>query len=280
MPANNSKKPVDARDAARAQVVAMREAQAKREQRTRNIMIVALALVLVALIVVIVFVLHGRSTNSSNNAGATLGTEVPAGANADGSFSLGKDGTVGSTNAGAPVVTVYADYMCPGCGQFEEANADTLDQERQAGTVTWVMHPVATLDQLSKGTQYSTRAASAFALVADRAPSVLIAFNKALFDNQPAENTAGLSDAQIADIARQAAVPDDVAQQISDGTAMARFGGWVQSTTAAVVANKDLVMDGYTSFVTPTVTLNGEIFTGNWLDPAVLSQAIAAAKNG
>ncbi len=42
-------------------------------------------------------------------------------------------------------------------------------------------------------------------------------FNTAMFQNQPAEGSETLTDAQIADIAEQAGVPADVAAGIEDG---------------------------------------------------------------
>jgi protein-disulfide isomerase len=64
-----------------------------------------------------------------------------------------------------------------------------------------VVHSVSILDRLSDGSEYSTRAASASAWVADRAPEQFSAFHESLFADQPEENTPGLSDEQIAQVA-------------------------------------------------------------------------------
>jgi protein-disulfide isomerase len=171
--------------------------------------------------------------------------------------------------------------MCPICGDFEKSFASQLDQMRTSGDITLVMHPVSILDRASAGTQYSTRAASAYALVATDAPASLLTFHQALFDNQPAENTAGLSNSQLADLAKQAGVPDNVVQEISGGKATTRYGGWIQSVTGMATADTNLVPQGAQGFGTPTITINGTLFTGNWsTDPTSLTTAITAAKNG
>lgn len=72
------------------------------------------------------------------------------------------------------------------------------------GTVLLRIHPMNFLDDASLGTKYSTRAANAFVTVWKAEPDKALAFNKLLFANQPKENTTGLTDAQIAQIASQA----------------------------------------------------------------------------
>jgi protein-disulfide isomerase len=264
----------NAREAARAQVTAMREAQAKRERRTRNITIGALAGVILVLVVAFVFVMRHNSISTA------LGDEVPAIAGDQGGYSFGADGKAGTSNSGAPVLDVYADYMCPICQQFESANFDNIDAARMAGDVTLVIHPVAILDSYSMGTQYSTRSAAAFALVATEAPEAALAFNAALYDNQPGENTSGLSNTKLGDLAKQAGVPDSVANEISAGKAVNRFGGWVQTITAQVVTDSSLIGPNASAFGTPAIKLAGQLFTENWQDPSALQTAITAAKNG
>ena len=104
--------------------------------------------------------------------------------------------------ADAVVVDVYLDYMCPYCAMFEAINGAIAG--RAAGgrdDVVVAYHPVSILDRLSMGTGYSTRAATAAALVADQAPETFDAFNAAMFASQPGESTEGLTDAAIAGIA-------------------------------------------------------------------------------
>src|SRR5665647_2050584 len=108
----------------------------------------------------------------------------PQGSTETGGILVGPEGVAGTVDgaaADAVVVSVYVDYMCPYCGQFEAVNGPTLDQLRGDGTIIVEYHPVSILDEASLGTAYSTRAAAAAALVADQAPEAFVAFNTALF---------------------------------------------------------------------------------------------------
>lgn len=250
------------RDAAREEARLLREAQAKREKRNRLILIGALVAV-VALIAVAVTVIVGQGGQS-----AIEDVESPNGANEAGGIVVGVDG-VGSTTPGAPDVQVYSDYMCPFCGLFETTNGAMLEELRTGGQATVVYHPVAYLDNFSNGTDYSTRAAQAAAVVADAAPDQFVAFNAALFANQPAENTTGLSDEQIEQIALDVGVPQDVVDTISDG----RFTEWVGA--ASDQATRDLPRPA-----TPTILIDGEVFEGDWRDTEALRAEILASSGG
>ncbi|GAT69858.1 DSBA oxidoreductase [Planomonospora sphaerica] len=161
---------------------------------------------------------------------------------------------------------VYLDYMCPFCGRFEQANSTELDRLVAGGTVRLELYPLAFLDRMSSGSQYSTRTANAIATVADRAPGALPAFNTALFAHQPAEGSSGLSDDEIAALARNAGVPQDVADAFTDRL----FQPWVETSTAAVFKTG---IEG-----TPTVKINGELFTGDLYTAGPLTAAVTAAK--
>src|SRR5450756_2403262 len=174
----------------------------------------------------------------------------------------------------AVVVSVYVDYMCPYCGQFEAVNGPTLDQLRGDGTIIVEYHPVSILDEASLGTAYSTRAAAAAALVADQAPEAFVAFNTALFATQPAENTAGLTDAEIAALARGAGVPEAVASTIESGAYLAGPGSFVNWVGAAT----DRAAQDLGRLATPTVLIDGAPLNADWAAPGALAQAIADAR--
>jgi protein-disulfide isomerase len=282
MPSNEAQTKAQRREAARAEALALREAQAKRDKRNRLITIGALVagvlvLVGVFLAVWIPAMKDQNKTIDAVAAGNLADVTSPSTARDDGGIPMGVDGAAGTENDGAVEVGVYLDYMCPVCGQFEDTNGASLDQLRESGDVTVVLHPVAILDRFSTGSQYSTRAASAAAWVADRAPEAMNEFNALMFAQQPAENTKGLTDEQIADLAEQAGVPADVAAGIADGTAAETFADW--SATATSLVTQDEALAGERGFGTPTVTINGEVWgkNGEWQDPAALPAAVQAA---
>lgn len=210
-------------------------------------------------------------------ASALDGIAAPAGSTANGGIPVGPSGVAGSTDGAASdavVVTLYSDYMCPFCGEFESINGATLSELRAQGDIIIEYHPVAILDRLSQGSAYSTRAAAAAALVADRAPEAFVGFDTALFAQQPAEGTVGWTDAEFAGIARGAGVPEEVAVVIESGQYLTGADSFVPWVTAATEQGaRDLG-----SMSTPTVLLDGAPLTVDWGIPGALAQAIEHAR--
>ena len=101
--------------------------------------------------------------------------------------------------------------------------------------------------------------------VADAAPDRVWDFHTALYEQQPAEGSQGLSDEQIAKIAADAGVPADVVDGFTDDT----FRPWVASMTQEAF---DSGVQG-----TPTVKINGEVFAGNAYAVGPLTKAIKSA---
>ncbi|NUS40470.1 MAG: thioredoxin domain-containing protein [Terrabacter sp.] len=263
------------RDAARAEALALREKEQQRDRRNRIITLSVLGVALVALGVVVWMILQQGAKNNVEDVPLAEVT-MPSTAQDDGGIPVGADNAAGTTNDDAPVIDVYLDYMCPVCGQFEQTNAGDIDEMVAGGDATVVYHPVSILDRLSAGTDYSTRAASAAAYVADKAPEAFPAFHAALFTNQPAENTEGLSDEQLASYAEEAGASADVATAIEDGTARQTFGQYVHSATQEATSDEALQNPQSGSFGTPTVLVDGEVF-GDWGTQGALGQAVTAA---
>ncbi len=270
------------RDAAREQARALREQQLKRDRRNRVLGISMLSVAVLALVGVgaWLFLQSGSSSDEAlpdyPDTPLSEVSDVPSTALPEGGIPVSATGVGGTVDDSTTRVDVYLDYMCPACGAFEEANGENLISLAADGSATVVYHPIAILNRFSNGTGYSTRAASAAALVADEAPDQFAAFNEQLFAGQPEENTSGLTNAEIADIAREAGVADGVADKIADGSALDRFGQWVTSATNDVTANPDLVNEQNGSFGTPTITIDGDVWTENWTDPNALLQAVGS----
>jgi len=245
------------RDAARARAA---EA-AKRQRRRMRILTIAGAVVIGGLIGAIVFaVVRSAGGEQTPPAAVSSGALVaPTGATEAGALTVGKPD--------APVtLDVYLDYMCPYCGRFERANSAELDRLVADGTVRVQLYPLSFLDKASNGTRYSTRAANAVATVADRAPDKLLAFNAALFANQPEEHSPGLTDERIAELARNAGV----SVQVVDVFGQRIFEPWIATATDASFKSG---IQG-----TPTVKIDGQVFKGDLYAAGPLTQAIVAAK--
>jgi protein-disulfide isomerase len=192
---------------------------------------------------------------------AADGLVAPAAATDSGAILIGKP-------EAKVTVTVFLDFMCPYCGQFDRANGDALAAAVEDGTAKVEIHPMAFLDDMSSGTKYSTRAANAFATVANHDAATALTFSQLLFDQQPEENTAGLTDSTLAQLASQAGAPADVVAAFGKQT----FQPWVAKITQQAFDS------GVTG--TPTVKINGQTFTGDLYTAGPLAEAITAAANG
>lgn len=266
------------RDEARLAAQQLREEQARKAKRQRTIAISALVVGLLAVGGIVALIL-GQADDLRTEASDQPIADVraPQGSTAAGGIPVGPEGIAGQPGPDDTVrVTVYSDFMCPFCGLFETTNGPVLDELREAGDITVEYHPVSILDRYAEGSEFSTRASTAVALVADAAPEAFVELNALLFANQPSEGTTGLSDADIAALARQAGVPDDVAAQIEDGSYLTgedSFRPWVEAAT--VQASKDLER-----LATPTILIDGEILDTaeyDWRNPGELERAIADA---
>ncbi len=246
----NSRAAADAR--ARA---AQLQARERRVQQRNTLIAVVVGLVVVAGIVLAAKAIIGSGSAELYDSGTLT---KPAIADDSGGVLINQDGTLGGTPPDGSVrVDVYFDFLCPICHEFEKINGTDLDTLRENGTIALYYHPVSILNRLSAGTMYPTRAASAAWTVAQYDPTHYEAFALALFQNQPAENSRGLTNLQIADIARGVGVPGDVVTRFADG----EFTRWVASSTDQ--ASKD----GLTGTPWIHVENKADIGTGIWATP-------------
>lgn len=246
--------------AAEAKKKAQAQVNAK-ERRTLAVWVVV-GIIIVGLFAALVAYIV-RQGNVSGIDGETQFNSIVA--DESGGIGLGVSGEPGSADGSAPVrLDVYLDFMCPFCQRFEEQEGPMLAQLRAEGLVEVYYHPVAYLDRFSQGTNFSTRSASATALIADEAPEQFQAFFDLMFANQPAEGTTGLSDAQIQEVARQAGVPADVIAKIPEYA----YSDWARA--ASEKASTDGI--GYT----PAIVINGEL-QDTQTDPDAVSWAVPGA---
>jgi len=148
-----------------------------------------------------------------------------------------ESGTPGNTegyavvvgDAGAPLtMKFYEDPQCPICQQFESAVGPDVAAAVDAGKVKVEYHIVSFLDRASAN-EYSSRAANALYVVADTAgPEAFKKFHDLLYENQPAENTAGPDDDQLIQWAVEAGADEDaVSQPIKDKV----YEQWIENAT-------------------------------------------------
>ncbi|MFC7532534.1 DsbA family protein [Actinoplanes sp. GCM10030250] len=177
------------------------------------------------------------------------------------------EGTAFATGTGPVTVDVYEDFMCPSCNRFEQAAGATLKQLVADQKITLRFHPVAILDRFSNGTEYSTRAAAASAAAAQEGK--FTEYHDVLYANQPAENSDGLDNAKLIELAKSVGLTSDTfANAVNEGT----YKTW------ATQATEKFSERGFSG--TPTITVNGKQVTGpdNTLPTAELvTQAVQQA---
>jgi len=172
--------------------------------------------------------------------------------------------------AGSKVVDLYLDPLCPYCRRFDQANGHHLLTDAAHDSITLRVHPVAILDRLSMGTQYSTRAAATIVDVAAHDPARLGAYLTALFEHQPEENTPGLTDDEVEDIAA------GVGARLHPAD-LDRDRAWVTEHTRRALAGP---LPGTTELPAlssvPTVLVDGHHYAGESDDRAAFEAFYAA----
>jgi protein-disulfide isomerase len=220
--------------AASERAAAIRKDQQRKERRRRNLVVTGAAVLVLALIVAIAAVVQ----SSRDTTGATGVT--PTGV-------VGRFAVPAGPPSAPVKVSVYEDFICPFCGQFEAASRTALQKDIEQGKVQFQYHVLSFLDR-SSSTKYSTRSANALAVVLDKAgPAVAKQFHDLLFENQPEENSAGLSDSRLVELAVQAGANRSA---IKKGIDNLEFEQWVKNVTDQ--ASRSGVN------ATPTVRINGK----------------------
>src|SRR5215218_5469902 len=207
---------------AREKAREIREAQLKKEKRNKLLIgwgIVAAVVVILAIVALVV------TSSIRNNAPVADEGQTPANGNVNGGVVLLANTEVAKTDpatvkiadlptappsaaaeiqapgaeaeAGKPVkVVLYIDFICPVCKNFEAQYNEKLTSLRNEGKISVEYRALGFLDSRST-TNYSSRAANAAACVVNESPEKYSDFVNALFDKQPAEGGAGLSDDEL-----------------------------------------------------------------------------------
>ncbi|MFC3495773.1 DsbA family protein [Glycomyces rhizosphaerae] len=163
---------------------------------------------------------------------------------------------------GPVTIDLYIDYMCPACKQFEDAYAADLQRWVDEGSVTINYHPIAILNRMSQGTEYSTRAGAAAVCAADAGEQDFLDYTLALYAAQPAENTRGLDDDELVRIGTdEAGLDAEWETCVADET----YRGWIEEGTTS--ASSEQGVSG-----TPTAMVDGRL-----VDSATFAESVEAA---
>jgi protein-disulfide isomerase len=209
----------------------------KAADRKRNVMIqVGLTAIVVVFAVVLVLYI------------VTSGSKKPTGGEAKSiRVASSKVITKEGTTEPKAVVSMYEDFLCPVCGNFEQQLGPTIGSLIDSGAIAADYYMVAILDRPSNQ-NYSSRAAAAAYCVADEDTTpdkqMFRRFHAALYAQQPSETgTTFPTNAQLIETARQAGVGGKVPECINSGRYMDMVDGLAAATNVTG---------------TPTVRINGE----------------------
>jgi hypothetical protein len=117
---------------------------------------------------------------------------------------------------GEQTLDTYVDFMCPICNQFEKTYGDRILDLVNNGKITLNIHPIAILDRYSQGTVLHARRHAMYC-VAEADPMPACRSCRRCSQNQPQENSPGLTDDQILEIAKSVGV-DGIDSCVTDGT--------------------------------------------------------------
>jgi protein-disulfide isomerase len=174
------------------------------------------------------------------------------------------DGAVITAGSGPVVIDIYEDYLCPSCERFEERYGNELTTALNEGRISVRFHSIAILDELSAPAGYSARGANA-ALCSVPA-GIFPRFHKRMFDDQPAEGSAGLSDDQLIALGTELGAQGDFAGCVRGSTHVDAVKGETEKAT------KDPALQTQGRFGTPTVAINSQkvdLNNSSWLQDAI-----------
>jgi protein-disulfide isomerase len=140
------------------------------------------------------------------------------------------------------VLSLYEDFLCPACGNFEKQFGRTVNNLIDTGAVAADYYMVSILDKQGDG--YSSRASNAAYCVADESTEAFRQFHAALYAQQPEEGVGPFPDNEsLVKTARLAGAGGGVADCITKG----RYTEMAQGLASANNINS-----------TPTIRINGE----------------------
>lgn len=251
--------------AARDRLVQQRELDRARERRRRTLIVATAVVGVLALAAVIGLIAANAGKNDTDSEAGPAVT--PSGA-------TGKDGLalqVGADDAPS-TLTIWEDFRCPVCAQFEEAFRGTIAELADSGQIKVEYH-LATIIDGNLGGSGSLRAANAAACAQD--VGKFAPYHDVLYRNQPPETDDAFGEnSKLIELAGTVDGLDTPAFRscVEDGT----HDSWVEKSNTAFGEG------GFQG--TPTALLNGESIFPKKGDEAIsvanLKKWVAEANKG
>jgi protein-disulfide isomerase len=246
----------------------MRKEREKADRKQRNLISIGIVVIVVALIAVGGWGIKAASDKNK------IETKLTTPNNVNENYGIVYDqeaatGTPPAADAAEPVrVTLYEDFLCPGCGALEQTAGSFLSGAVESGEIEIEYRPYSFLLQQSTN-EYSQRAWNAAACVYDASGAKAFKdFHDILFANQPEEGGPGPEDDELIAFAEQAGVTG-----IDECIDKRTFNRWIED------AREQGLDDGVTG--TPTIRIDGKDVSGannTIASVADIQAAIDAAK--
>lgn len=168
-------------------------------------------------------------------------------------------------------ITMYIDFACPHCAEFEENNMSQIEDWLASGEIDSVsVHPMAFLSQ------YSLDAANAYSCVAQYDPNNLLKAQKALTNAR----LATPSGQKLVKVLTDAGIkPSD---ELSTCVKSGKFNSFIEALTKKAQSGpipETSLAENVGVSATPTVFVNGEKYPGN-PDAKVFAQYVSLVKQG
>ncbi|SDZ02560.1 Thioredoxin [Amycolatopsis xylanica] len=195
-------------------------------------------------------------TNASKN--KTEGQDIPtAGLTAPGPGVVEKrDGvvvTVGKPGA-TKTIDIYADFLCPACGNFEKLYGEQIHQQVNDGKLQVKYHMLPMLNRASSPPGYSVESANAALAAADAGKFSL--FHDALFRAQPEEGKRGYDKAQLIKLGQDLGI---TGPEFGNAVTVGTYSAQITSEFDKTADNQQLWHPGAQGFQTPTVVRDGKV---------------------
>jgi protein-disulfide isomerase len=222
--------------------------QAAARKRDKRILIAVIAAFVVVVVAGGILFQAWRTNRSPSVAPSTSASVSPV------AISNGQPIVLGSAEAPA-TITLYEDFHCPHCAEFEEEFGPVITQAGESGAARVELYPMSFIDE------GSVMAANAMACAAEAG------FGQAYYLGLFANHTLQWSDPQLIDLATK--VGGSPSEMFKTCVTRKAHADWVSSINAA--ADKNGIVQ------TPTMLINGKPVDIANLTPDALQAMITSA---
>lgn len=158
----------------------------------RKVIVSVIAVVVLAVVVIVGVIWTNSSKNST--AGTTIAPQTVSAALDSPNERQGAAVVSGKADAKVKL-DIYADFLCPYCGQLQKTYGDQIEQQIEAGNLQVTYHMIPLLNDRSDPPGYSLAAANAALCAAD--DGKFTPFHDSLFRQQPEEGQRGYDNDQL-----------------------------------------------------------------------------------